>query len=320
VLAPGIVLLVSLLGPGPLLGLGPPLATPPPAPVPIVGGEPVSLYGWTNVVALLSQESSSTANLCSGTLVAPHVVLTAAHCLEHEPKLDDMRVVFGDTIYTKDATRISGVADYGMYPTACTADCKGDAYDFGYVILAQDVVGIDMVPPILTQEEWNETMHVGNEIHVVGFGTTVDSEVDPLLMTNEVGHKRIMTTPIDSFTDSRREFRAGGEGQDACGGDSGGPAFVKLENGEYRLAGVTSRGVRPCGKGNSVYGVPYPILTWLREETGVDLLPDECPDGDCLVMARPASHGCDAAGPQARGWSWAWTLPLLLLSRRRRGH
>ena len=297
-----------------LLAVSLPLADQPPRPVPIVGGESVAIHEWTSVVAVLSQESTATANLCTGTLVAPGVVLTAAHCLEHEPDLADMRVVFGDSIHTQDPSRIAAVEAYGMYPNACTTKCGEDADDFGYVILGHEVKGVAVIPPLLTQDEWDETMHVGEEIYVVGFGTIQDSEDDPLLTTNEVGHKRIMSTPIDSFSRSRREFRAGGEGQDACGGDSGGPAFVMLGSGEFRLAGVTSRGVRPCGTGDSVYGVPYPILTWLRDETGADLLPPDCPDGDCLVMSLPAKGRCAIS----REDGVLWALPPVLLLRRRR--
>lgn len=305
--APGLAALLSVV-------CGLPLGAGAPQPVPIVGGEPVPLAEWTNVVAILSQESVSTASLCTGTLVAPRVVLTAAHCLSGSPKLDVIRVVFGDSIYTSDQTRVAGVERYGTYPGACIEDCKADAWDFAYVILAQDAYGVEIVPPLTTQDEWDETMHVGDDIHVVGFGTVRDAEEDPLQTTDDVGHKRVMTTPIDSFTASRREFRAGGEGQDACGGDSGGPAFVRLASGEYRLAGVTSRGARPCGAGDSVYGVPYPMLTWLREETGADLLPADCPEGDCLVMAAP-DEGC-AISREAPAWAWA--LPLLVFVRRRR--
>lgn len=294
-----------------------PLAGGAPRPVPIVGGESVALYEWTSVVAVLSQQTTATANLCTGTLVAPRVVLTAAHCLEHAPDVADMRVVFGDSIHTQDPARIAAVEDYGMYPNACTNKCGEDADDFAYVILAQDAFGIEIVPPLLSQEEWDETMHVGQEIYVVGFGTVHDAEDDPLLTMSDVGHKRIMSTPIDSFSETRREFRAGGEGQDACGGDSGGPAFVQLQTGEFRLAGVTSRGVRPCGTGDSVYGVPYPILTWLREETGADLLPTSCPDGDCVVMALP-DKGCAIAREGDGEAGAAWALPLLVLARRRR--
>src|SRR5690606_18982914 len=43
-----------------LLAVSLPLAGGAPRPVPIVGGESVALYEWTSVVAVLSQESTST--------------------------------------------------------------------------------------------------------------------------------------------------------------------------------------------------------------------------------------------------------------------
>ena len=79
---------------------------------------------------------------------------------------------------------------------------------------ARRTAGSQPVARVLaTQEEWDETMRVGDEIHVVGFGTIVDPDEDQLLTTDDVGHKRIMSTPIDSFSRSGLEFRAGGEGQ-----------------------------------------------------------------------------------------------------------
>ncbi|CAG0884567.1 unnamed protein product [Cyprideis torosa] len=61
---------------------------------------------------------------------------------------------------------------------------------------------------------------------------------------------------------------AGGEGEDACEGDGGGPLVCEKEVGEWVLAGITSWGVRgKCG----VVGVPgayaavEPALDWIHE-------------------------------------------------------
>ncbi len=302
-----------------VLALALPLHTAPPAPTPIVGGEEVGLSEWPAVVAILAQQSASTANLCSGTLIAPKVILTAAHCLVDDPDVDEMRVIFGDTIYTNDTNRIAAVERYAAYPTACVENCRADAYDFGYVILEPDISGVEPIAPITDQDEWDATMRVGRDITVVGFGTTGEDKEGGVLSNSDVGQKRRMTTPIDSFSASGLEFRAGGEGQDACGGDSGGPALVQIEGGAWRLAGVTSRGVRPCGTGDSVYGVPYPVLAWIRDETGVDLLPKDCPEGDCLATEQPEERGCSVApAPPPGGALLALLAPLFIIRRRRR--
>jgi MYXO-CTERM domain-containing protein len=212
-----------------------------------------------------------------------------------------------------------------VHPEYCLPeDCDTDAYDFGYVVLAEPVQGVQAIPPLVDQGEWDELMTVDHELLLVGFGATRDSEEDessPPLKMDEVGYKRSVTTVLTGLSKTGLELFAGEEGRDTCFGDSGGPVFAQLASGEWRLVGITSRGVSPCGSGRGIYGVPYAALPWIAEETGVELLPASCAAGDCLDIAPPEEKGrCSVVGADGGDTPLLGLglLGLVVLGRRRR--
>ncbi len=301
------------------LSLDLPLRTgAPPEPTPIVGGEAVTGKAWASVVAVRSvdPEDATIGHLCTGTLIAPQIVLTAAHCIPPATKVDEISVFFG-TKMTK--TQRATAERFGIFPGACVSECKTDAFDFAFVEIREKIGGVDIIPLLATQEEWDEAMAPDLPVTVVGFGATRDDEEEGAapLMDSERGFKRVVTTQIEEIRPKGREFVAGEPGKDTCGGDSGGPAFVQLADGSWRQVGVTSRGVRPCGSGRGYYGVPYFAMPWLRETAGIDLLPADCPDGDCIDTSVPDEGcGCRTESPAGFGLAWA-LLGLLGLPRRR---
>lgn len=291
----------------PLLASTPGLATPP-QPQHIIGGERSVRGDFDGVVAIVAGQG-----LCTGTVVSDSLVLTAGHCLTEVSSPDSIQVFYGEEI---DGGNAVAVSDFGVHPEFCR-DCENDIFDYGYVVIS----GTFTVPggfllPITDQEEWDATVAAGSDVTLVGFG----EDPDAANASASLGVKRQVETRIRKYSPEGLEFFAGGEGRDSCQGDSGGPAFVRLEDGSWRLAGITSRGSDPCGEGG-FYGTPYPALAWVRAQTEVDLCGEGCGECDCLdTTPKPADEGCAvdvraSAGAQL-GLLFVLALGVRLRSRR----
>jgi len=255
--------------------------TTPTPPASIIGGEPTAMGEFDPVVAI-----EAAGGLCTGTLVAPDLVLTAGHCLTAVRNAEHITVRFGPNLRRDPAVSI-GARDFGVHPELCTT-CKTDIHDYGFVLidgLYSDPEGL--IPPITSQDEWDETMRTGESVTLVGYGEDPDAESQ----RGSIGIKRKVTTTITQLSPEGLEFFAGGGLRDSCEGDSGGPAFVQLSSGKWRLAGITSRGSSPCGDGG-FYGVPYPALAWLSEATPHNLCGEDCPDCSCLDLTPADEEGC----------------------------
>lgn len=271
----------------------------PPEPTPIYGGYVSAEGAWPTAVSI-----SAGSIQCTGTLVQPDVVLTAAHCLADNPPLPSLSVQFGSDVNLPTSQKIP-VLSYGYDPMFCPSDdCKEDIHDYGYLILAQPQ-SITPTRIVNSQDEWDELMAVGEEVTVVGYGLSESASI--------IGIKREVQVPITRFSTSGLEFQAGGDGKDSCQGDSGGPAYAKLSTGEVVLVGVTSRGYS-CGKGG-FYAVPYGGMCWLYNDSGVDLRPAGCETCDCVNTDPNRSQGCgcdvDRGSPLSGGGAWLLLLAVL---------
>lgn len=268
------------------------------APIPttrIIGGQFTEPGEFDGVVAL-----QAGTGLCSGTVVAPRLILTAAHCLAELDPDTEVIVHYGEQI--NEGTVVA--SNWGAHPRFCP-DCKQDLFDYGFVELDTDfTVPGGYTVPVATQDEWDQAMNTGKEVTLVGYGEDPDDG-------SGVGVKRKVTTSIRKLSDAGLEFYAGGDHQDSCNGDSGGPAFVRVASGALRLAGITSRGSNPCGEGG-YYGAPYPALCWVRDETGVDFLGGACANCDCIDTDPPGESDCGVAPREARRDPWLLLAVLVL--------
>ena len=162
--------------------------------------------------------------ICTGTLVAPRVVLTAAHCVDRRIPLE----VFFGTDVSKDGAFV-GVISATPHPSF---DDDDNANDVALLLLERTAPA----EPITMVDEPLDGALVGTMARIVGFGHTEAGSID-------AGVKMEGTSVISVVTPDA--FEIAPAPSMTCHVDSGGPVFVTVE-GQERLAGVTSSGDLQC--------------------------------------------------------------------------
>ena len=251
---------------------------------PVVGGTTVPAGAYPDVVLVVAPMA-----LCTGTLVAPDVVLTAGHCIETDPK----EVLVDSVDYAKPGGEVIAVKSATAYP-----DWQHQ-YDVGVLVLEHAAA------PKPRGVANACALRPGTKLELVGFGLTSATGTG----TNSRLHEAPLV--VDDARCSRDpacapaiapdgEFTAGGAGTDSCFGDSGGPLYLG-----NALIGVVSRGVgttgRPCG-GGGVYVRADKVVAWIERTTGRKLARAACDrPADDAAGSSDDTGGCSTTGGGA-GW------------------
>ncbi len=236
----------------------------------IVGGAPVAEGELEAVVALYTRNANFG---CTGTLIAPDLVLTAGHCgFSME----------GALVGTHDLA--NGGEWYGLEEVWVHPD-YAISFDVAVYRLDAPVPGIEPVPLLLDCKA-REALIEGATVQIAGFGdidTFATESTDLLHAADATVRDPFCSDPANSCNPEVSpggELIAGGDGIDTCNGDSGGPLFVTVDGTLY-LAGVTSRqalpSTTPCGDGG-IYPRSDAFAAWIEETTGLPLDWPDCPD------------------------------------------
>lgn len=220
----------------------------------VIGGVPTS--DFPDCIAIGSPDGWC----CTGTLVAPNVIVTASHCL---PRGCFSRVFVGPDVSDLDRGEIIAVATAMSHPEYQPANSP--THDIAVLILDADVTGV--APRAIAPAG---AVAASSSVEIVGYGNT------DIAGTTGYGLRRRVDVPLVSNDlalgqDPAIEFAAGRPflDRDSCNGDSGGPAYIDV-GGAWYLAGVTSRAIpgrRNCGDGG-IYSSAAAFADWIMSIPG----------------------------------------------------
>lgn len=231
-------------------------AADPSAQASIIGGSPASIAAFPALAFIQGRESAKKAFSCTGSVIAPRVVLTAGHCVEdietgRLTPVRDYRVATGVANLTEAGEAnvfdvVRSVTYHGFDPGAT----RGDA---GLLILNRPTTAPPL--PLATGAD-AALMAPGTRVQIAGWGLqhAQDTAAPATLRASETtiqrpGYCRHAASPYYPFyspalqicTTDRPALDSG-----TCFGDSGGPAIAHRPDGTAVEVGIVSTGGPEC--------------------------------------------------------------------------
>ena len=244
-------------------------APPPLADASVIGGRPASIAEFPSL-AYITGGSRPSSFSCTGTVVAPRVVLTAGRCVDNtgslaEWKVSNYAIVTGiANVFHPSRSNISSATRAITYPGFNPSTLTGDA---GLLILSRPVV----VPAIpLASISTPGPLAPETPLTIAGWGVTDPNPFESHTVL-QAGEVRVQAPRICEKVDFFRSpalqlcgVDKPGQEMTTCYGDSGGPVIARAQDGTPVEVGIVSSDSECLGGLPSVYTRVDNISEWVH--------------------------------------------------------
>lgn len=215
----------------------------------IIGGTRSKTTG--DVVSSTVSINDNSGSFCTGTIIGPQHIVTAAHCLT-ETSAAQVRIGFGSDGVSSSAIKVVNILAHPKFSNGL-GDNQAN-YDIG-IIAFEGSLPDGYRPANIASPNLNTT---GDDKIIAGYGITSDSDKSNFSL-NQVIAKIAKFYPQYKELDLEE-----GTGRGTCNGDSGGPIFPLRESIASKaescleVLGATSRAARfsrsgSCDEGNGIF-------------------------------------------------------------------